>query len=182
MKECLLHLTGHKILIIRRKVCSLHGVERRQWITDKITENSSYVNGKLETKFNAGISDVCKAAFCLIYGFPPKTIFRTIKSVAKGQYIVEHGNKGRKRITTKHEAAKIWMEKYFNLIGDKIPMSTQIHLPCLDTQKEMYIRYKNEQMLDILSMSTFYKLWEDDFPHVVIPEVCIHCDMSACSY
>ena len=31
MKECLLHLTGYNILTARRKVCSLHGVERRQW-------------------------------------------------------------------------------------------------------------------------------------------------------
>ena len=184
MKQCLLHLTGHTILTAKRKICSLHGVERRQWITDKIAENSSYVNGKLETKFSVGGLDVCKAAFCLIYGFPPKTISRTIKSVAKGHCIVEHGNKGRKKITTKHEEAKTWMEGYFNLIGDKMPTSKQIHLPCWDTQKDIYMRYKDdmtEQMLDkndILSLSMFYKLWQDDFSHVVIPEVCIQCIMS----
>ena len=33
------------------------------------------------------------------------------------------------------------------------------------------------QMLDegaMTSLSMFYKIWQDDFPHVVIPEVCFY--------
>ena len=43
---------------------------------------------------------------------------------------MEHGNLGKKRRNTKTEAAITWMDRYFNLIGDKMPDENQIHLPC----------------------------------------------------
>ena len=178
--KCLLHLTGNTILTTRRKVCCLQGHERRQWIIEKITDSSSYINGKLDTKFSVCGTDVCRTAFSQIYGFPPRTLSRVIKSVEQGELIVEHGNKGKKKTTAKCEGAKAWIEKYVNLIGDKMPNSKQIHLPCWDTQKDIYGRYKADmakQMLDesaMISLSMFYKIWQDDFPHVVIPEVCFY--------
>ena len=178
--KCLLHLTGNTILTTRRKVCCLQGHERWQWIIEKITDSSSYINGKLDTKFSVCGTDVCRTAFSQIYGFPPRTLSRAIKSVEQGELIVEHGNKGKKKTTAKCEGAKAWIDKYVNLIGDKMPNSKQIHLPCWDTQKDIYGRYKADmakQMLDesaMISLSMFYKIWQDDFPHVVIPEVCFY--------
>ena len=113
--KCLLHLTGNTILTTRRKVCCLQGQERRQWIIEKITDSSSYINGKLDTKFSVCGTDVCRTAFAQIYGFPPRTLSRAIKSVEQGQLIVEHGNKGKKKATAKCEGAKAWIEKYVNL-------------------------------------------------------------------
>ena len=71
------------------------------------------------------------------------------------------------------------MSRYFKLIGDKMPTNGQIHLPSRDTQKNIYARYKDDmnwQKLedgDIISLSMFYKIWQEDFSHVVIPEVYI---------
>lgn len=178
--KCLLHLTGNTILTTRRKVCYLQGHERQQWIVEKISDISSCINGKLDTKFSISGTDVCRTAFSRIYGFPPRTLSCAIKSVEQGELIIEHGNKGKKKTTVKSEGAKAWFEKYANLIGDKMPNSKQIHLPCWDTQKDIYGRYKDDmvkQMLDesaIISLSMFYKIWQDDFSHVVIPEVCFY--------
>ena len=78
-----------------------------------------------------------------------------------------------KKTTLKCEEAKTWMSRYFKLIGDKIPTNGQIHLPSRDTQKNIYARYKddmNRQKLedgDIISLSMFYKIWQEDFSHVV---------------
>lgn len=177
--ECILQLTGHAILTTRRKYNNLSVNERRQWLIDKIFDFSSVVNGKVDTRFNVSGTNVCRRAFSLIYNVPPRSIARAIKSVGEGNLIVEHGNKGKKKASVKCEGAKAWMEQYFSLIGDKMPNSKQIHLPSWDTQKAIYGRYKQdmaEQMIhenEITSLSMFYKLWIQDFSHVVIPEVCL---------
>ena len=58
-----------------------------------------------------------------------------------------------------------------------MPHNPQIHLPSWETQKDVYTRYAEDMKLqqlqpsDILSLSMFYKVWKDEFSHVVIPEV-----------
>ena len=56
--NCLLNLTGYIVLTSRRKVCCLQGSKCRQWIIDRLSETSCYINGKLKTKFNVGGIDV----------------------------------------------------------------------------------------------------------------------------
>ena len=71
------------------------------------------------------------------------------------------------------------MERYFNLIGDKMPDTKQIHLPSWETRKDIHTRYCQDMQLrgieqeEISGSSTFYKVWTEQFTHVVIPEVCI---------
>ena len=70
-----------------------------------------------------------------------------------------------------------WMEKYFNLIGDKMPNSSQVHLPSWETQKDIHARYCQDMNLqgieqdEVAGLSLFYKTWTEHFSHVVIPEV-----------
>jgi hypothetical protein len=91
-----------------------------------------------------------------------------------GDYSIPHGNKGKKKPTVR---GKIWMERYFNLIGDKLPDKDQIHLPSWDKQKDIYQRYKTD-MIDkgipedqLVVLSTLYRMWRDDFSNVHIPVV-----------
>ena len=92
--KCLLHLTGNTILTTRRKDCCLQGHKCWQWIIEQITDSISYINGKLDTKFNVCGTNVCRTA-------SPRTLSRAIKSVEQGELIVEHGNKGKKKTTAK---------------------------------------------------------------------------------
>ena len=70
-----------------------------------------------------------------------------------------------------------WMERYFHLVGDKMPHNGQIHLPSWETQKDVYQRFcsdMSKQQIsseEIVCLSTFYRIWTDQFPKVVIPEV-----------
>ena len=88
----------------------------------------------------------------------------------------QHGNVGKKRQNTKTEGAIAWMERYFDLIGDKMPDKNQIHLPCWENQKDVYNRYctdleKEATKEEILGISMFRKIWGESFANVVIPEV-----------
>ena len=153
-------------------------VAQRQWITDKIHENSHVTtNGDLQTKYVVAGKEVCKVAFCESYGCTPQRLSRIKKEASLGQVNVQHGNLGRKRSTPRVEEAKVWMKRYFDLIGDKLPDKDRIHLPSWEAQCNVYSRYKedmaNEGMMEeeIVSLSTFYRVWHDDFSFVTIPEV-----------
>ena len=39
------------------------------------------------------------------------------------------------------------MERYFHLIGDKMPNSSQIHLPSWEVQKDIYARYCQDKQI-----------------------------------
>lgn len=180
-KECLSYLTAHLLTTSRAKVHSFSQTERKQWIVSKIADNSIMANGKLDVHFSIGGSEICKIAFQTIYNISPKSIYRAIKMVQDGHYLVEHGNKGTKNPTEKLLTAKSWMTRYFKLVGDKMPDKDQTHLPSWDSRKAIFNRYQDdmkeefqEEIADhMISLSQFYKLWKRDFPSVVIPKVCV---------
>ena len=66
---------------------------------------------------------------------------------------------------------------YFNLIGDKMPNTCQIHLPSWETQKVIHTHYCEDMLQqgieqeEVAGLSLFYKIWTENFSHVVIPKV-----------
>lgn len=178
-KDCLFHLSANSVLTLLRKFSSLGANAQLQWLGDRIHENSTpnLEKGMLNTRYTVGGQEVCLLAWCAVLHISPKRVSRVAKSVSLGMVTAEHGNKGKKRINTKSEIAKAWMNHYFHLVGDHMPHNKQIHLPSWETQKDIYSRLKEdmkqEQMAEneIVSLSLFYKIWNSDFHNVVIPEV-----------
>ena len=182
-QQCLLSLTPKAVLTIRGKLGALKPSEKKQWITDKVFESSKVstsCRGKLETNFVLSGVNVCTTAWCKVVQVKEKQLSRISSNVAQGFLNVQHGNKGRKRNNTTSDVAKTWMERYFHLVGDKMPHNDQIHLPSWETQKDVFQRYSSdmaEQQLsqeDTVSLSTFYRIWTECFPKVVIPEVSLY--------
>ena len=182
-QQCLLSLTPKAVLSARRRLNSLSSIDKKQWITDKVLECSTTSNpspgnaSKLQTHLFFSGTIICKGAWCKIHQLSERQLQRVSRNVASGFTKVSHGNAGRKRTNAKSEIAKTWMERYFHLIGDKMPHNEQIHLPSWETQKDVYTRYSSDMSSqqitsdDTVCLSTFYKIWSDNFPKVVIPEV-----------
>ena len=178
-KHCLFHLTANDVLTLQRKFSSLGANAQRQWLGDRISENSrpSLETGMLHTRYIVGGQEVCQFAWCRVLRISPKRVSRVFKSVSVGMVTAEHGNKGKKRINTKSEIAHTWMNRYFQLVGDRMPHNNQLHLPSWETQKDVYCRFTEDMKIqgiaenDIVSLSLFYKIWGTDFRNVVIPEV-----------
>lgn len=182
-RQCLFHLTARDVLTARERYFSLKRNEQRQWLMDKVHENSHEIEkGKITVTFTLSGQDVCRASWCKVFKISERKISRLVKSVSSGTLVAEHGNKGKRRANTKSESAKAWMAKYFHLVGDKMPHKSQIHLPSWETQKDIYMRYTEDMTLqgiaasEIVSLSMFYKIWGENFAYVVIPEVrIIYC-------
>ena len=150
-KYCVRQITVNDILLCRKKFGAMSVAEQRQWLADKIFENSD--KSTQETKYIIAGKETCKLSFCQVYGFPPKRLSRIKKAVSAGQVTIEHGNKGNPKTTTRGIEAKTWMKRYFELIGDKMPDKDQIHLPSWDTQKAVYQRYR-----DMMKMGSYISI------------------------
>lgn len=190
-RQCLLHLTALDLLTARERYFSLKGNEQRQWLMDRLHENShKKEQGKLLVKFSISGREICQMSWCRIYRISYRRLSRILKSVSSGSMVAEHGNKGRRKTNTKSDSAKAWMTKYFNLVGDKMPHNSQIHLPSWETQKDVHTRYTEDMTLqgmpalEIVSLSMFYKLWAEEFSNVVIPQVNIYipCTFTLCCF
>lgn len=176
-QQCLLSLTPNAVLSGRRKLNSMTANAQRQWVADKVYEGHRTQRGKAEVQFNVSGVNVCHTAWCKLHQISGRKLTRVTRDVTRGLVIVQHGNKGTKRNSVKTDTAKTWMERYFHLVGDKMPHNGQIHLPSWESRKDVYVRYcsdMSQQQLtseDTVQLSTFYKIWSDHFPTVVIPEV-----------
>ena len=121
-KKCLFYLCANDVITARQKFTLLGANAQRQWLTDKVIESSHIATGgKLTTTYFVAGREVCKSAWCNVYSLSPKRVSSVLKAVTNGQKIVQHGNKGRTRCNSRTTGAKAWMERYFHLIGDKMP-------------------------------------------------------------
>ena len=95
-KECLFHLTAHNVITVRRKFWSLGRCAQRQWLTDRLDENScEEEKGKLTTTYSIAGINVCRSSWCKVYMVSQRRISRVLKSVQHGKVVIEHGNKGK---------------------------------------------------------------------------------------
>lgn len=85
-RECLLNLTALDVLKIREKFKSIDTIQQKQWITDRLNENSHAIKDSvLETKFIIAGQEVCKVAWCKVLQVSTKHVSKILKSISQGQ-------------------------------------------------------------------------------------------------
>ena len=146
-KTCLRHLTATDLITCRADTLEMNQNERKKHLFAKLRDNTNNQTGKMETKFVIAGKEVCKNAWSKIYSVSRRTLSRMTKEISLGENQIAHGNQGKKRLNTKKESVVAWMERYFNLIGDKMPDNNQIHLPSWETQKDIHARYSKDMEL-----------------------------------
>ncbi len=115
---------------------------------------------------------VCKKAWLAIYSISERQFQMVLQSHKDGKKSVVSPLKRKRK--TRTYIAKAWMTASFNKMGDKMPDSITIHLPCYLTYKTLY-----SYMVDDLrstgdepvAYSQFCKMMMTDFPEVSIPKV-----------
>ena len=152
--------------------------EQRQFLLDS-SILSSPCAGEVSTctlkeKFMIYSKPVCKRGFTILLDTTERRLDR-IKQNRETSGTIVHGNRGMKRPSDKTFDASAWMNDYFSRMGDHMPDSNRIHLPSFLTKREVYKKMCDDLYEDgikeIISLSTFYDLWEREYSHVLIPEV-----------
>ena len=75
------------------------------------------------------------------------------------------------------QQAVVWMQNWFDLFGDKMPDSEMVHLPHFLSREGVYKELRDDfcskgmELSEIISLSRFYVVWNENFPKVSIPKV-----------
>ncbi|XP_032217810.1 uncharacterized protein LOC5517433 [Nematostella vectensis] len=148
--------------------------ERRNYLLDFIQSHSKLNDsGEFETEFMIRGKIVCKEAWLLACNVSRSSFSRVAKQYKDGVVVVQHGNKGKKGIMAKTADCIAWLQFFIGSIGDNQPDSKTIHLPSCFSGVDIYKKMKDENTrfgLPTISLSHFYRLWEQHFSHVLIPK------------
>ena len=91
-QQCLQNLTANEVLKLYVSFKSLNPVQQRQWLIDKLNENTSFSGEKSETTYTVSGKAVCITAWCKVLQVSPKRVFSALKVVKEGQMsLLEHG-------------------------------------------------------------------------------------------
>lgn len=181
-KLCLRHLTAMDIISNKVDYLSMTRSNQRIYLLTNLKENSCQTDirsGSITTKFYVAGKEICSSTWAQVYDISMRTLSRMLQQIVS-QKELTHGNLGKKRHNTKAESVTMWMDVYLNLIRDKMPDKDQIHLPSWETHKDIYSRYLEDMQKrgvseeEIAGISVFYKMWNEEFSNVVIPQVCTH--------
>ena len=148
---------------------------RRKWLLDYITTHSSVSSEKLpEISFFVCGKAVCQVIWIATLGISSSFFYRIRQKAFSGSIsIVTEPQRSPLQKTSK---AIAWIENYFALVGDKLPHRMVIHLPSNLTKVGIYKKmcqdfaHRNEPT-NIVSQSNFFKIWNENFPQVLIPKV-----------
>ena len=122
---------------------------------------------------------VCKKAWLAIYSINDRQFQMVLNSHKEGKRAAASPLK-RKRKTCTY-IAKSWITASFKKMGDKMPDSITIHLPCYLTYKTLYSYMVEDLRMngdEPVAYSQFCKLMTTDFPEVSIPKVYIQLTYS----
>ena len=135
--------------------------------------------------YNVAGHVVCEKCFRMVYGVRYNRFATVKKKFLAGVVTAEHGLLG---VPQSHRACErirlvSWLRIFVEKVGDKLPMSDDIHLPSCLTKGDVYTLASDDLTqggLSCCKISTFYDIWKSEFPNVKIPKVCpwqhIHSD------
>ena len=99
-QQCLQNLTANEVLKHYVHFKSLNFVQQRQWLIDKLNENTSCSSFSCNMRTEASSATyyivagkpVCKTAWCQVLQISPKRVSKAMKVVKEGQIsLLEHG-------------------------------------------------------------------------------------------
>lgn len=119
-----------------------------------------------------------------VYGLRYNKFSCLKQKFAAGVIRVEHGRErlSQRRDSTLHMTC--WLRSLVDKVGDRMPMSSSLHLPSCLTKADVYSLACDDLTqgnMQCCSISTFYDVWSKEFPHVQIPKVLQVSELILCT-
>ena len=120
-------------------------------------------------RFRVDGLDMCESCFTTLLGITSSTWANRKQDFRAGARHWEHGGLGHTfRFSTAGQNTRLWMQEYFETLGDHQPDTGQVHLPPGD-KKDIYDELQHDLGGECVKLSQFYQIWEDEFAHVKLP-------------
>uniref|UniRef100_A0A1X7TBW6 DUF7869 domain-containing protein n=1 Tax=Amphimedon queenslandica TaxID=400682 RepID=A0A1X7TBW6_AMPQE len=183
--HCLRQISNREQQAIQKSFSCRSRMQQKQFLLDVL--HASYAESPCDSRsLKVGFNGMtfCQKAFVTLLGVSLQR-FRAVRRLASsGIRIIPMQHHGRFLATTdKYQSARAWMSHYFNKIGDRMPHIQQLHLPCFLSKKMVYnmmFQDFKDDGCDIISCSHFYKLWNKEFMHVLIPKHSLFSKCDIC--
>lgn len=174
---CFKLLSQNTIEHIRSNIYSVSETKQTQIILDYMLQHSQ---GDGHVLYTVGGQSVCEACFRMVYGFRFNR-FSSIKAkFQSGVVVAEHGRLGRGKTSNENIRILSWLRTFIDKVGDKMPSSSVIHLPSCLTKADVFslaLEDLSQGGLECCKQSTFYEIWQQNFPNVKIPKVSMICNV-----
>ena len=131
----------HEATVCRRhKICwsKEKGRKAKLFLEYLHQHSSSDDSNELQTEFYVKGKIVCREAWLLAHNLNKGTFRRIWGKFKDGANVLEHGNKGRKSITSKTADCIAWLQFFVSCVGDHQPDNGGIHLPTCFTKSDIY--------------------------------------------
>ena len=178
-----------KALIMEKAgmILNMRPHERQKFFKEQITNNICFAGmykKRGKGRFRFGAIDICPRCFYKCHGIARPTYYRYVKAVREGLRGVDDKptrDKQRKVMVNLERS----MDEFFKLNGEVYPQHQTVNLP-LTTKKAIFFEIKDALVRDQAleptegAYTTFIKIWNSKFTHVVIPYnprmgKCKHC-------
>ena len=178
-----------KALIMERagQTLNMDPADRQEFFKKQITDNICFAGvykNRGKGRFRFGAIDICPRCFYKCHGIARPTYYRYVKAVREGLRGVDDNKTRdrRRKVMMNFEKA---MDEFFKLNGEVYPQHQTVNLP-LTTKKAIFHEIKDTLVRDQAlepdegAYTTFIKIWNAKFTHVVIPYnprmgKCKHC-------
>ena len=114
--------------------------------------------------------EVCETCFRMVYDLRYNRFIMIKKKFSKGVVHVEHGMLGKGLRVILPYVQSAGYTGLLKKVGDHMPMKQDIHLPSCLTKADVYSLASDDLCqggLQCCGTSTFKKIWQKEFPHVV---------------
>lgn len=173
LQKCSQHVLNKKYMEkCRYRLWAKSFRERVQWFYDKLFE--SELMGPKRYFICDGGNKLCQNAFRDVYNINKNFYYKFLSKFTNGALAPGlsrvHQNERSKRNTE----VIAWLEDYSIYHGDRMPDSMEFKLAYGTTKLSIYKSYQTEmkeKRMNVMSQSTFYKIWENEFRHVKIKQV-----------
>lgn len=173
---CFKLLSQNVIDTIRSEFYTSKETEQTQMIIDYMGGHS---RGDKTILYTVGGQEVCKSCFRMVYGLRRHRFSSIEKKYLRGVVISEHGRLGKGCLSDSTIRMISWMRMFIAKVGDRMPMKDDIHLPSCLTKADVYALAVDELsqggLMYSCQKSTFYQVWQTQFPHVKITKVQFEC-------
>ncbi|KAI8522104.1 hypothetical protein Bbelb_018580 [Branchiostoma belcheri] len=153
---------------------------RNEWIKQKL---GSFQVGsdKRAFQFKVNGSEVCREAWCRIYGINKNTYYRELNNFRMG--LEWAGLRQGRSLSSKCISISVWFGHYVAIHGDKMPHKEEIWLPYNTRKTDIFNKYAEDcedRSEPYCCLQSFLNMWKTFYPHVAIKKCSLFTKCTIC--
>ncbi|XP_078695058.1 uncharacterized protein LOC144923998 [Branchiostoma floridae x Branchiostoma belcheri] len=156
---------------------------RSSWLVEKLSTFQNSETNSTAYAFKVDGKTVCRKAWCRLYGITKNVYYRGRSAFMKGRTSASERLRPRREKSTAYVKAGVWFGMYAAAHAEKMPHRSEKWLPYRTRKQGVYHQYRQEmaeEMEPYCSKQTFYNMWKEMYPDVIIKKSSLFTKCKKC--